>query len=264
MEDEVQCPCHEDLCLFLSKYSAWLMGSGATCIRVEKNVKRIARAYGMEVELFIMPRHVHITLWKEGSTETLNSIATVNHAAINFNVNTLLSQLSWEIADGKISFNDALNRFKTIVHNQHQNKWLVLGLVGLANASFCRLFGGGPCSHADSVSCNNHRIFPQNTDVVSSCGFQGSCFGVLVRICARCFGSCQFAIDINTGSGGWYECSISCAGHPVPEFFQRPALSTLYMLVQPIYRCVGADMLSVDRYMRRNVFNAPKYVLIWR
>lgn len=146
MEDEVQCPCHEDLCLFLSKYSAWLMGSGATCIRVEKNVKRIARAYGMEVELFIMPRHVHISLWKEGSTETLNSIATVNHAAINFNVNTLLSQLSWEIADGKISFNDALNRFKTIVHNQHQNKWLVLGLVGLANASFCRLFGGDPAA----------------------------------------------------------------------------------------------------------------------
>ena len=112
--------------------------------RIEKNVKRIAHAYGMEVELFIMPRHVHISLWKEGSTETLNSIASVNHSVINFNVNTLLSQLSWEIADNKISFEEAQVKFKAIVHGECQNRWVVLGLVGLANASFCRIFGGDP------------------------------------------------------------------------------------------------------------------------
>lgn len=139
---DIETPSDKDLCLFLSKYSAWLMGSGATCIRVEKNVKRIARAYGKEVELFIMPRHVHISLWQEGSTDTLNSIATVNHTAISFNINTLLSQLSWAIADGKISFSDAVRRFNEIVHGDSQNKWFVLGLVGVANASFCRLFGG--------------------------------------------------------------------------------------------------------------------------
>lgn len=139
---EIEAPSDRDLCLFLSKYSAWLMGSGATCIRVEKNVKRIARAYGREVELYIMPKHVHIYLWHEGSTETVNSIATVNHTAISFNINTQLSQLSWAIADGKTNFSDACRQFKEIVYGDRQNKWMVLALVGVANASFCRLFGG--------------------------------------------------------------------------------------------------------------------------
>lgn len=139
---DVTAPSDQELCLFLSKYSAWLMGSGATCIRVEKNVKRIARAYGREVELYIMPKHVHISLWHERTTETMNSIATVNHSVISFNINTRLSQLSWAIADGKVSFSEASHQFKDIVYGDKQNKWLVPGAVGIANASFCRLFGG--------------------------------------------------------------------------------------------------------------------------
>ncbi len=135
-------PSASELTLFLSRYSARLLGSGATCIRLEKNIGRIAKAFGHETELTIMPRHIHISVWKEGATGIITSIARVSHTAVSFNTNTRLSELSWEIADGKISFDEAQERFSHIIDSDTQNKWHVLILVALANASFCRLFGG--------------------------------------------------------------------------------------------------------------------------
>lgn len=131
-----------DLSLFLSRYIAWLLGSGATSIRLEKNVSRIANAYGKEVELFIMPRHIHLSIWERGKTDVTTSIAAVNHTAISFNLNTELSNLSWEIADKKLDFKEAQDQFEHYIHSDSQNKWLVLILVAFANAAFCRLFGG--------------------------------------------------------------------------------------------------------------------------
>lgn len=143
MTTSEQCtPSANALTLFLSKYSAWLLGSGATCIRLEKNVNRIAQAYGKEVQLSIMPRHIHISLWDEVNAGVVTAIATVNHNVISFNVNTLLSRLSWRIADGKVDFAHAEAEFDRIIHKDCQNKWLVMVLVALANASFCRIFGG--------------------------------------------------------------------------------------------------------------------------
>ena len=135
-------PTANELTLFLSRYSAWLLGSGATSIRLEKNLSRIAKAYGKEVELFIMPRHIHLSLWERGNADVTTSIAAVNHTAISFNLNTQLSKLSWEIADNKLGFGEAKRQFEYYIHNDRQNKWLVLMLVTFANAAFCRLFGG--------------------------------------------------------------------------------------------------------------------------
>lgn len=135
-------PTLDSLCRFVSRYSAVLLGAGATCIRIEKNISRIADAYGMDIEMTIMPRHVHITVRERDSGRLVTSIATVTHAAISFNINTRLSQLSWAIADGRLSFDRAKEVYEEIVSEDSQSRWLVLLLVTLANASFCRLFGG--------------------------------------------------------------------------------------------------------------------------
>lgn len=142
MPDTATVVSPNELAVFLSRYSARLLGAGATCIRLEKNIVRMARAFGMEVELTIMARHVHISLWREGSADVVTSIATVKHNVISYNVNTQLSRLSWEVADRKVDFNEALVRFDRIVTSDRQNPLLVLALVTLANAAFCRLFGG--------------------------------------------------------------------------------------------------------------------------
>lgn len=117
------------------------MASGATCIRLEKNVSRIAAAYGMTVEMTVMPRHIHLAATREGE-ELTTFVATVRNQVIDYTVNTRLSRLSWAIADGKTDFREAEKQLKAIVAPRKGNPLMELLLVALANASFCRLFGG--------------------------------------------------------------------------------------------------------------------------
>lgn len=135
-------PTTTELALFLLKYSTTLLGSGATCMRLEKNVDRIAKAYGKEAEFTITPRHVNISVYEPGKTDVVTQIGAVSHTPISFDINTRLSKLSWEIADSKVDFNEARRLFDGCMKPHRQNKWQIMLLVALANASFCRLFGG--------------------------------------------------------------------------------------------------------------------------
>ena len=140
-------PSANALCLFLADYCATLLGCGATCMRMEKNLGRMAAAYGHKVEITIMPRHIHLSLTDSRGC-AVTSIASVKACGVSFNINTRLSELSWDIADGKISFDDARRKLAEIVASDPRNKWLELMLVAVANASFCRLFGGDPAAMA--------------------------------------------------------------------------------------------------------------------
>lgn len=148
MKTEPQTPSAGEACAFFAEYAAVLTGCGATCIRLEKNVRRMAASYGYDIELAIMPRHIHISVWSQNHETAVTAISSVNAPGISFNINTRLSELSWEVADRKINFPQAKEKFKTIVETDKQNKWSILILVALANASFCRLFGGDPAAMA--------------------------------------------------------------------------------------------------------------------
>lgn len=138
----------KQLCLFLADYSSWLLGCGATCIRLETNVKRIAAAYGHEVELTIMPRHIHVTVTLDGSDDIFTSMSAVRHTAINFEMNTRLSNLSWRISDHRPGLKEARRMFGSIVRPRPRNEWALIVIVAVANAAFCRLFGGDPVAMA--------------------------------------------------------------------------------------------------------------------
>lgn len=135
-------PSVKSLCLFLSEYAAWLLGSGATCIRLERNVNRIAESFHKEVVMTIMPRHIHMTVCNVGNTESYTYITAIGSTAISFDINTRLSELSWAIHDGKLNFHQAKDEFKKICRTPPTNRWLVLFLASLANAAFCGLFKG--------------------------------------------------------------------------------------------------------------------------
>lgn len=137
-----QQPPVKAVCDFLSDYAGLLFSCGSTCIRLEKNVTRMAAAFGTDVRLFIMPHHIHITVTDRSGQHLITSIANITEHPISFDINTRLSKLSWDIADGKIGFDEALREFKRISRTRPCNKWWLLLLVSLANASFCRLFGG--------------------------------------------------------------------------------------------------------------------------
>ncbi|MDE6310999.1 MAG: threonine/serine exporter family protein [Muribaculaceae bacterium] len=134
----------QDVGQFIASYAACLMGCGATCIRIEKNVCRIAKAYAKRVEITTFTRHLQISVYDlchETDCRTLN--VAVRHLPIDFTINTRLSELSWEISDmGGMPLDEARRKLDQIIDAPRANPNVVLLLASCANAAFCRLFGG--------------------------------------------------------------------------------------------------------------------------
>lgn len=107
---------------FLSQYAAMLLGCGATCIRIEKNIRRMADAFGVDAEMTIMPAHILLSVWDREHTHSYSSIERIHQVGISFHLNTRLSKLSWEIADEKICFPEAQQRLKDITQTPHSNR----------------------------------------------------------------------------------------------------------------------------------------------
>lgn len=148
-ECDAEAPTSREVGYFLADYVAWLMGCGATCIRIEKNVNRIARTYGKRVEITVMPRHIQMTVFdRDHEFECLTLNFAVKGCPVSYSLNTRLSELSWKISDRNLPLSRARVIFDRIVTSgSPQNPWIVLLLVTLANMSFCRLFGG------DFIAC---------------------------------------------------------------------------------------------------------------
>lgn len=125
---------------FLSEYSVLLFGSGATCVRMDKNVRRIAQSMGMGVEYSILPRHIHITLEKGG--EQYTSVVAIRELPPSFAIISNLSKLSWQMADHQLTFHGARRTMERISRTRRVYPWLLTCLVALANACFCGLFAG--------------------------------------------------------------------------------------------------------------------------
>lgn len=127
---------------FIASYAARLLGCGATCIRLRRNVDRISEAWGVVTVMTILPRHIHVTVRRPDCPDCFTTMADTVKSGISFNINTQLSELSWAIADRKIDFAEAQTRFDEICATRPEGAMTVLLLASLANAAFCRLFGG--------------------------------------------------------------------------------------------------------------------------
>lgn len=127
---------------FLAEYASWMLGCGATCIRIVKNTRRMAQAFGVGFDILIMPAHVYVSTWNEEGTEDYVAARKVAATGISFNLNAVLSRFSWEVADNHINLNDATSRLKELCAMPRTPKLEVLILASCANAAFCRLFGG--------------------------------------------------------------------------------------------------------------------------
>lgn len=131
-----------EVCEFISEYAVFLFGCGATCIRMERNIIRMAEHLGMRIAFAVMPRHIHITIFDDSNHDTATSIAAIQPLPISFDKIARLSKLSWQFADGQLSFHECWHKFREIkkINNADFRKTLVL--ISLANTAFCKIFGG--------------------------------------------------------------------------------------------------------------------------
>ncbi len=132
----------QETAVFLAEYASLLLGCGATNIRIEKNTGRMANAFGVKFDIFLMPSHVSVSIWDTNRTDAAVSQCKTINCGINFALNAGLSRLSWEVADNHLNLSAAVERFEEIRKITPTGKLEVLILTSLANAAFCRLFGG--------------------------------------------------------------------------------------------------------------------------
>lgn len=211
---------------FLAEYTAWLWGCGATCIRIEKNVGRIAAAWGLHCDLTVMPRQVSVVLSRPGAQGAGQMFtAKIKPCGINFDINSNLSRLSWNIADRAIKVERAGDLLEGVVTRHYRVTPAELLLVGLANASFCRLFGGDYASMAIVL-------------VATACGFY-----MKGNLCSKWKLDARAAIFM----AGCVSAILSCAGY-VFNIGKTPdvalATSVLYLVPGIHYLNAASDLIN--------------------
>jgi uncharacterized membrane protein YjjP (DUF1212 family) len=130
------------LCKLLLDIGALLMSSGANTSRIRLTTKRIANAYGYNAELLVTHRALMLTLYDEEKDYFFSRLKRTSPHGANFKMVSGISRMSWNIVDEQWSLEQIeleLERLKAV---PNYPRIVILLMVALAGASFCRLFGG--------------------------------------------------------------------------------------------------------------------------
>ena len=115
---------------FVAEYATYLLGSGVHTSRVIRNSQRIGTSQGIDIQLSSFQRSTIVTAHGPESGEAVTRVVKIPALPISFERNSDLSALSWDALDERL------------ISKPRIDPIFVLLTVGLANASFCRLFGG--------------------------------------------------------------------------------------------------------------------------
>lgn len=127
---------------FAGDYASRLLGSGVHTSRVVRNTKRIGDSLDVDVTMTVFPKTIIVTVYDRESTGTITEVVDIPTLRVDFEYNSELSSLSWEAYDKRLSPEALRERYEAILAQPKMSTHLVMLLTGLANASFCHLFGG--------------------------------------------------------------------------------------------------------------------------
>ena len=127
---------------FIGEYATYLLGSGVHTSRVVRNARRIGASQSVDVRLTTFQRTSILTVREEGNPQVVTQVVEIPHLPISFERNSDLSALSWDALDDRLPLDEIRRRYGELIDKPRIDPIFVLVTVGLANASFCRLFGG--------------------------------------------------------------------------------------------------------------------------
>ncbi len=119
-----------------------LMSNGASTGRVRTTVNRIAEALGYEAELLITSRSLMLTVTEENGSDYTSSVRRTPAHGVNFKLVSGISRMSWRVIEENLTVEQINEDIIRLTSLPHYPRLVVLTLVALAGASFCRLFGG--------------------------------------------------------------------------------------------------------------------------
>ena len=127
---------------FVAEYATYLLGSGVHTSRVIRNSQRIGKSQGIDIQLSAFQKSIVMTAHDDSTGENITRVVGIPALPISFERNSDLSALSWEAVDEHLSLDEIRVRYERLITKPSIDPIFVLLTVGLANASFCRLFGG--------------------------------------------------------------------------------------------------------------------------
>ena len=127
---------------FIGEYATYLLGSGVHTSRVVRNTKRLGEALGVRVIVSAFQKVVNFSVVDDESGEVCTEAADIPPLPISFERNSDLSSLSWEAVDRRLPLDVIREKFRKLTAKPRMDPMFVLMVVGLANASFCKLFNG--------------------------------------------------------------------------------------------------------------------------
>ena len=127
---------------FIARYLSYMLGAGVHTSRVVRNSKRIGDALGVDVSIHTSQKTATLTVKDREASLKDTRVLDVPVFPISFEWNADLSALSWAAYDRKMTLDEVRAKFDELVSKPKMNPVFVLFMASLANASFCRLFGG--------------------------------------------------------------------------------------------------------------------------
>jgi uncharacterized membrane protein YjjP (DUF1212 family) len=132
----------QEVGLLLLEVGAYLMSSGACSNRIRITVDRIADAFDLDAELLVTNRALMISISDTEKKEHFSSVKRTPPHGVNFKLVSGISIMSWRIVAEKWTTEQIKAELSRLVALPQYPRLMVLALVALAGAAFCRLLGG--------------------------------------------------------------------------------------------------------------------------
>ena len=131
-----------ELCKLLLEVGSLLMSAGANTSRIRMTIMRIANAYEYNAELLITHRALMLTVYDDEKDYFFSRLKRTSPHGANFKIVSGISRMSWSIVEKKWSLEKVQEEIDRLKQLPHYPRLVILLMVSLAGASFCRLFGG--------------------------------------------------------------------------------------------------------------------------
>jgi uncharacterized membrane protein YjjP (DUF1212 family) len=131
-----------EIAKFIADYATCLLGSGVHTSRVIRNSKRTGESLGVTIRMTSFHKSLILTVYDRQNDNVCTEVADIPALPVNFEYNSELSALSWKAYDQRLPLDVLREEYLRIKAKPKMSPRRILLLVGLANASFCKLFGG--------------------------------------------------------------------------------------------------------------------------
>ena len=119
------------------------MQAGANTGRIRTTLQRISESFDLHAEVLLNHRGIFITIENEVTGEVYTGLKRTLPHGVNFKIVSGISRMSWKIAKDQMSIDEINDELDRLVTLKHYSRPVLLFLVALAGASFCRIAGGG-------------------------------------------------------------------------------------------------------------------------